>query len=104
MQGRRRLVDTIRCRDIVVSSTVSRQLRNTCNLLLAGLILCAPRSVYALVVSALVSWCVTVFPWAIPRLIALGAVHALNGIGIGGSYIAILLTVEALPHTSRPIV
>jgi hypothetical protein len=35
---------------------------------------------------------------------ALGAVHAFDGVGTGGSYVAVLLTVEALPHTSRSVV
>jgi hypothetical protein len=35
---------------------------------------------------------------------ALSAVHAFNVVGTGGSYVTILLTVETLPHTSRPIV
>lgn len=56
----------------------------------------------AFAISALVLW--HVLPWAIPRLMALGAVHTFNGVGAGGSYVTILLTVEALSHTSRPAV
>jgi hypothetical protein len=102
MQGRRGLVDAVWSRDVVVSSTVSRQFPHTFNLLLTCLAFRAPCSVCALAISALVLW--RVFPRAIPRLMALGTVHALDGIGTGGSYVTILLTVEALSHTRRPVV
>ena len=57
---------------------------------------------YALVISTLVL--LYILRRAIPRLIALRIIHALDSVSIGGSYITVLLIVETLLYTSRPII
>jgi hypothetical protein len=86
--------------------TVTSRLRVTLcyslDLSLTSLILRAPRSVYALAISALIL--LYILRRVIPRLMALGAIHVFNGVSIGSSYITVLLIAKALPHTSRPII
>ncbi len=62
----------------------------------------APRSIYALIISILILC--RILARVIPRLIAFSVVYAFNSVGIGGSYMTILLIVKALPYTSRPII
>jgi hypothetical protein len=82
----------------VISSTVFRQLCNLLNLSLTRFTLLALRSICIIVISALVL--LYILRRAIPRLIAFRTVYTLSSVGIGSSYITILLTVKTLLHIS----
>lgn len=99
-----RVAQELRGRNMVVSPTVSRQVHNTFDLLLACLAFCARRSMCALAIGALIFRCVTVFPWTIPRLMTLGTVHTFDSVITGGSNVTVLLAVETLAYTSSPVV